>query len=256
MNLLVAELWRFWSRRVTKVTVLVIIVISTIGMAIAAANSTDDERVHFEELGDVLGGIGPLLVFVTILLAASSLGGEFGAASLSTQLLFEPRRIRVWVTKAAAIAIGAGVVTFIATIVVSGEFYAVAAARGDVNNIDGTWWTGRSLDIGRLVAAGSIGALLGFSITGIARRTAAALAGFVVLFIAEPLLYNVTDTFDGKFPIWSLFTFVNNPFDDPFYNPTDTFGFASLAEAVAPPLAWAAVMLIVTGWQFSRSEIR
>ena len=37
-----------------------------------------------------------------MLLGSTLLGAEYGAGSLSTQLTYEPRRIRVWATKAAA----------------------------------------------------------------------------------------------------------------------------------------------------------
>jgi ABC-2 type transport system permease protein len=293
MNLFVAELWRFWSRRVTKITLIAIVVLTTIGMAIAAANSTydttssfrtvsddcetatsnaegemdfsrcpivtvygEDDRVRFNDLGDILGGMGSLLVLASILLAASSLGGEFGAASLSTQLLFEPRRVRVWSTKAAAIAVGTAMVTLISALVIAGELYVVASTRGVVDTVGDSWWSDRTLDVARLVSACGIGAVLGFSITGIARRTVAAVVGFIVLFIAEPLLYHATDVFDRRLPMLSLMLFVANPFDDEFFDPGSNFGFSSLTQAVLPPLLWAAVLLVITGWQFRRTEIR
>jgi hypothetical protein len=293
VNLLMAELWRFWSRRVVKVTALVAIALITVVMTITYTKSTydrssgysvvsedcgtivtdfegepdrssceefqtfaDDNRLRLVDLGDVLGGTGPLFVFVAILLAASCLGAEFGAASLSTQLLFEPRRTRVWTAKAAALAFGIAAITLALVGLLILEYLAVCLARGITDGTDSSFAFDRALDVARLVGASALGGLFGFAITGLARRTVAALGVFILLFIAEPLVYNATDLFDGKLPLWSLFAFVNNPFDEPAFDPADTFGLHSLSQAGLVPALWIAAMLVFTGWQFHRSEIR
>ncbi len=293
MNLFVAELWRFGSRRVVKVMLLVSIALITIVMGIAFSKSTvdratgysvvsedcgsivtnlegepnfesceeyqtfaEDNRLRLVDLGDVLGGTGPLFVFVAILLAASCLGAEFGAASLSTQLLFEPRRVRVWTAKAAAIAMGIATITLALVGVLIVEYLAVCQIRGITDGTPDTFVVDRALDVLRLVGASALGGLFGFAITGFARRTVAALGVFILLFIAEPLIYNSTDLLDGKMPLWSLFAFVNDPFDQPEFRPADTFGLHSLSQAGLVPALWIAAMLLITGWQFHRSEIR
>ncbi len=293
MNLLVAELWRFASRRIAKATLIVVLLCMTAGMAIAALQSdfdpasryesyseecfrtatvnaegepdlssctsvvayAEDDRVDLNDLDGVLSATGVLFMLVTILVAASSLGAEFGAASLSTQLLFEPRRVRVWVTKSAAVAIGSAAITAVLAAVFVGEFTAVAAWRG-VTDVEPGFWGDRALDVARLGVAGTLGGLLGFAITGLARRTVAAIVVFIALFIAEPLVYQVTDLFDARLPLYPLIAFVVNPFRELDFRSTDAWGMTSLADAVVVPIVWIIGLLALTGWQFRRSEIR
>jgi hypothetical protein len=298
MNLLAAELWRFRSRRTVRVTVIVVAVVITLGMAIAALNSTydpaseyttiadgclggppnaegevdvsgcptvvrysSDHRVQLDALDNVLRTSGTMFLFLAVLLGATCLGAEFGAASLSTQLVYEPRRVRVWGTKALAIAIGVATIVAFATALLAGEYWAVANARGVTTDVSGAaldqdWWIGRALDGARVVGASSVGALLGFGLVGIARRTVAAVGVFIALLIAEPIVYQVSDLLDRKLPVMSLITFVLHPFDDPYFSPDDTFGFTTSGRAVLPGLLWAAALLVVGGRQFARSEIR
>lgn len=294
MNLLRAELARFASRRIVRVALVGLAIVITAGMAIAYSQSSvdrttqyetyasecveqaqanaegeidlsgcptvtaygSDDRIRLSELEGVLGGTGPLFVLVAMLLAASSIGAEFGAGSLSTQLVFEPRRARVWTTKALAVALGTATVTAILVTVLAAELAFVAQQRGVTSGLEPGFWGDRGVDGLRLVAAAALGGLLGFSISGIARRTTAAVVVFVVLFIAEPLLYQVSDTFDGKLPLWTLFAFVVDPFDELGFDRSDVYGISSLWGAAVVPLVWVAGLLVFAGWRFHRSEIR
>ncbi len=293
MNLLGAELWRFTSRRIVKVTLVVVLLCMTGGMAIAAWQSevdlssrydsyseacfenptyntegeidlsecetivaySDDGRVRLNDLGNVLSATGVLFMLVAILVAASSLGAEFGAASLSTQLIFEPRRVRVWATKSVAVAIGTAAITAVLAAVLVAQFTAISAWRG-ITAVEDGFWNDRVLDVARLIAAGALGGLLGFAITGFARRTVAAVVVFIALFIIEPLLYQVTDLFDARLPLYPLIAFVTNPFREIAFEAEDAWGMGTLADAVIVPVVWIVALLVVTGWQFRRSEIR
>lgn len=293
MNLFVAELWRFRSRRVVWVLLIVVLSAITLGMAIRAATSTydaaqtftgvdsdcverliargefsgdtspcetvqfaDDDRANLRDLHAVLRGFGPVFVLLAITLAASCLGAEFGAASLSTQLLFEPRRIRVWLTKLSAVMVGVAIVVAIITAFLAGTYSLVAATRGTTVGVDATWWADRALDGARIVVACMLGAALGFAITAFARRTVAALGVFVGLFILEPLLYQVTDTFDARLPLWPLLTFVFDPFSEFDFSTENNVGLTSLGDALLPPLVWTIALVALAGWRFRRAEIR
>lgn len=289
MNLFVAELWRFRSRRVVWVLLVIVLGAIALGMTIRAATSTydstqtftgvdgdcvedliapgdtsscetvqyaDDDRAELKDLHAVLRGFGPVFVLLSITLAASCLGAEFGAASLSTQLLFEPRRTKVWVTKLFAVMVGVGIVVAIITAFLAATYAGVAATRGVTDGVDTEWWTDRVLDAARIVVACMIGAALGFAITAFARRTVAALGVFVGLFILEPLLYQVTDTFDARLPLWPLLTFVFDPFSEFDFSTDSSFGLTSLGDALLPPLLWTVALVAVAGWRFRRAEIR
>jgi len=77
-------------------------------------------------------GLGVVLVVAGLLVIAASTfaGSDWTSGSISTQLLFEPRRGRVWVAKGLAVALASGV----AAIVTLGGFwlamYLVAVDRG------------------------------------------------------------------------------------------------------------------------------
>jgi hypothetical protein len=130
------------------------------------------------DLGTVLHRRGvalALMVVGLLVIAASSFAGaDWGSGSLTNQLLFEPRRTRLWLAKAAAVAIGCGVVTLV---VLTGFWLAlgaVAQSRGlgisssDVTHV--AWHVARAVAL-------AMGAGLGaFALTMVFRHTVATLA--------------------------------------------------------------------------------
>ena len=110
-----------------------------------------------------------LLAGVGILVGATFVGADWASGSLSNQLLFEPRRLRLWLAKAVAVVVG---VTAFAAVVLLGFWGALAAvsAARDVSVADETWrvvagTAGRGLT---LVAATGLG---GFALTVALRHT-------------------------------------------------------------------------------------
>ncbi len=130
------------------------------------------------DLAQVLEGAGlGLLLLVTALLiicGATYAGADWATGSMSNQLLFEPRRTKVWVAKGAAVLIGG---LLAAAVLVAGfwvTMYAVADARGievaDHVTHD-VWWYG-----GRGVLLAGVAALGGYALTMLMRSTVATLA--------------------------------------------------------------------------------
>lgn len=105
-------------------------------------------------------GLGMVFVLVgaAIVLASTFSGADWSSGAMGTQLVFEPRRLRVWIAKAVAVVVSAT----LASALLAGAFwailYAVAQARGiDVPSqvtTDLLDQTGRGLV---LVAAAALG---------------------------------------------------------------------------------------------------
>jgi hypothetical protein len=136
-------------------------------------------------------GIGLALIVVGLIVVAGSTfaGADWSSGSMTNQLVFEPRRTRVWLAKAAAVTIGSGLV---AVVVLSGFWLAlgaVAEARGisvpssDVSEV--VWHVMRAVAL-------SMGAALGaFALTMLFRHTVATLALLFVYSVGGEIAVNV-----------------------------------------------------------------
>ena len=138
-------------------------------------------------------GLGlPLAVVVVSLMVIAGCtfaGADWGSGSMTNQLLFVPRRTRVWLAKAGAVALGSGVV---ALVVLSGFWLIlglVAQARGlsvpasDVSTV--AWHVLRATVL-------AMGAGLGaFALTMVFRHTVATLALLFVYSIGGEIAVNL-----------------------------------------------------------------
>lgn len=129
------------------------------------------------DVPDVSRGLGPtvivLLAGLLMLLGTTFAGADWSSGSMSNQLLFEPRRLRVWVAKAGAVL----VVAVVTSAVVLAAFWAaillLASSRGiDVPPHLMSFIRGESLRGVALAGAGALGA---FAVTMFFRSTVATL---------------------------------------------------------------------------------
>lgn len=118
-------------------------------------------------------GIGILLGAVAVLVGATFVGADWGSGSMTNQLLFRPRRSRVWASKAAAVVVGTTLAAAVAVVGFWAALLAVAAAR-DVPVTD-PLWRGITLTSLRSLALVAAAALGGFAITTWLRRTSGAI---------------------------------------------------------------------------------
>lgn len=155
------------------------------------------------DLSHTLEGDGlalAVLVFALLLIAASTYAGtDWGTGSMSTQLLFEPRRLRLWSAKAIAVTLASGLVA----LVTLGGFwlatYLVAQSRGiDTSDAvlgDVGWHLLRAV----LLAMGA--GLGAYALAMLFRSTVATLALLFAYSVGGELL--VTLPFEGA-ARWSL----------------------------------------------------
>lgn len=122
-----------------------------------------------------------LVVIVTALLiicGATFAGADWSSGSVSNQLLFEPRRGRVWLGKALAVLVGGLAAAAVLVVGFWTAMYLVADARGiavrPAVTHDVLWYGGRGILLAGLGAVG------GYALTMLLRSTVATLA---VLFV-------------------------------------------------------------------------
>ena len=288
MNQVDAELRRFFARRIVRSTVLIAILIAAVSIGIVtvrghparsgnfgrATTVTDrsgrpfvanlptnvrDTRIDVgRSLHSTLEGVAVAMLFVGIVLGASFIGAEFFLGSLTSQLLYEPRRWRLHLAKAVAVAIGTAIVTAIICIGIGALMYGGSVLHGVVRDIDTTWWRHRAVDLSRTVAAASAAAVLAYSFTIFVRRTTAT----IVLFLAQFPLIGIVRPERPVFgalsryaPIRGLVAITSDPRahrgDDMFVSPLRTNG-----GVIVFLLVWVIVLVTLTGVSFSRSEVR
>ena len=83
-------------------------------------------------------GVAATLIGLVMILGATFAGADWASGSMSNQLLFDPRRIRIWLAKAAAVALGS------AAIAVAGFslFWLLVVGTAQVRDIEvaGSVW--------------------------------------------------------------------------------------------------------------------
>ncbi len=139
------------------------------------------------DLAEEVDGRGTVLVAllagIGILVGATFAGADWHSGSLGNQLLFEPRRLRMWLAKAVAVVAG---VTLAATVVLAGFWLALhlVAAGREIATTSTTWdsvaelsWRGVALVVAVTLGGyaltmllrstvGTLGLLFGYAVVG------------------------------------------------------------------------------------------
>ncbi len=126
-------------------------------------------------LTDATGFSLALIVTGLMIIAGSTFAGaDWGSRALTNQLLFEPRRLRLWWAKAGAVVIGSGLVA----VVTLGGFWLALWSVADARGIDvsSTATSHIGWHLVRAVVLVMAAALGGFALTMVFRNTVATLA--------------------------------------------------------------------------------
>jgi hypothetical protein len=131
-------------------------------------------------------GLALILVGLMIIAGCTFAGADWASGSMTNELIFEPRRVRLWLAKAAALLVGSGVVTLVVLAGFWLSLWLVAGARGiDVSSTD----VGHiAAHIGRAVLLCMGAALGGFALTMIFRHTVTTLALLFVYSVAGEIV--------------------------------------------------------------------
>lgn len=146
----------------------------------------EDPRFHLSSLVGIFEGTSALWVIAAWLVGASFIGAEWHTGNLATTLTWEPRRIRLFVAKVAACALGAFVATMLLQALLGLALTPAAVLRGSTENLTGTFWANAIQTALRIGGLSAIAATLGLSVASIGRNTGAALgAGFAYFAVVE-----------------------------------------------------------------------
>lgn len=130
-----------------------------------------------------------VLAGVAIMIGATFAGADWSSGSMSNQLLFEPRRGRVWFAKALVVTLGTAAVTLVA-LVALWSCYAVVAGARDITVAAGTAELIRG-DLLRAVAVAAAGGLGGYALSMLFRSTTGTVALVFVVAVAGEILINL-----------------------------------------------------------------
>lgn len=141
-----------------------------------------------DSMPNTLGGVAPLLVFVTALIGATFTAAELSTGSMSTWLSFEPRRLRVYASKVLAAALGVVPVALLSVLVVVTGAYLIGDHVGLADGFGSTEWADAAWTGLRLLGLGVLSALAGAALGFLLRHTAAVLGVGLVYLIGEQMV--------------------------------------------------------------------
>ncbi|HYT80526.1 MAG TPA: ABC transporter permease subunit [Actinomycetota bacterium] len=163
--------------------------------------------VHYREIAENLSG---LFVAVSMILAASFIGAEWHAGTITTQLTWESRRNRLLAAKAIAVALFAVIFFVLAQVLLFGVLAPAALFRGTTDGVNLAWLQGAAGVVLRGAAAAALASAIAFAVASIARNTAAAVGAiFVYMAVLEPLMRAVRPKWQRWYLYDNLATFTS-----------------------------------------------
>lgn len=129
-----------------------------------------------------------ILAMAMMLLGTTFVGHDWASGSVSNQLLFEPRRLRVWCAKALVVT---GTATLLAAVVLTSYWVVLGAVARSRDRL-GDGVLADCLQMGwRAAAVAGVAALLGFALTMLFRSTVATLGILFGIALAGGILLGV-----------------------------------------------------------------
>jgi hypothetical protein len=192
VNLLVVEMRRALHRRVVHTLIVLALVGCAVAGVIAFADSAGRSLAELHAGGQhhpavmrdwwIPGtGKGTLVLSAFLLIlggffgGASVAGAEWRAGTVTTVLTWEPRRVRLHLTRTAACAILAGLISFALQVVFLAALLPAVLAHGSGAGVDAAWCTSLVLAMLRSALVTAIAAMLGVALATLGRNTAFAI---------------------------------------------------------------------------------
>ena len=155
-----------------------------------------DNSLHLTDLwsadgrDDSVWGVTSVFLGIGALIgAASMIGAEWKAGTVTTLLTWEPRRVRVVVAKLSAVALLAAAATVVLQLALAGALSPTMALKGTTSGADGEWLGAAAGGLARSAALTALAAVIGGGVAMIGRNTAAAMgAAFAYLAVGESIL--------------------------------------------------------------------
>ena len=166
-----------------------------------AVGRVDDPRFRLRSLKGILQGTTAAGVVAAWLIGASVIGSDWQTRTITTVLTWDPRRVRVLLTKALACIVVASCFALLAQAILSAALLPSAFLHGTAAGTGGAWLRSVLGVLLRGTGLVAVAAAVGFSVAAIGRNTAAALGiGFAYFVIVE----NVVGSFLADFRRWLL----------------------------------------------------
>lgn len=267
MRLFVVEVRRAMHRRLTWVLVGIALAgiavfgvaafVSSAGLDVAAIESRHETHPAVLRHWWVAGtGDGILTVAAAFLLmgglvgGASVVGAEWRAGTVTTMLTWEPRRLRLHLSRVGACAACAAIVSFALQAVFLSGFLPAVLAHGTTAGTDGGWFVGLVAAMARISLLTAVATTVGASIAFAGRNTTAALAtAFAWMAIGE----NIVRT---NLPDVQPYLLGENTSLILTWGPLEEVAFArGPMLAVATLLAYATGLLALSALRFRHSDV-
>ncbi len=141
-----------------------------------------------EPLLGFLSGPGVFYLILAVILGGSFVGAEFRAGTMENLLLWEPRRVRVILTKFAVGFVSSALMVALALGFLTGLLSLLASVNGTFQAVDGRFWRDLVLVILRVSVTAGLFSILAMSVATITRHTAAAIAAVLGWFAVSNIL--------------------------------------------------------------------
>ncbi|MGZ8763957.1 MAG: hypothetical protein ACXW2Y_11600 [Acidimicrobiia bacterium] len=267
MNLLMVEMRRALHRRVVWVLILlalggcafagVVGFLSSSGKTIAELHTNN--ATHPAVLTDWWGGAdgdSAVTIATTFLLlggffaGAAVAGAEWRAGTITTVLTWEPRRVRLTLTRTAACGIVAFVISFALQVVFLASFLPAVFANGTSAGADADWWMALGLAIARSSLLTAVAAVLAVALATLGRNTAFALATvFAWIVVIEGVIRGVR-------PGWAQYLWGENLATIISWGQLDTETFSrGPLLALFTVIAYTALLIVAATITFQRRDI-
>jgi ABC-type transport system involved in multi-copper enzyme maturation permease subunit len=267
MNLLAVELRRALHRRVVRILILIALVGSVLAGVIAFVDSSgktlaelhQHESMHPAVLTDwwvASKGDGAVLIAAIFLLMGGLIGGaavvgaEWRAGTITTVLTWEPRRLRLNLTRTAACGILAFVIAVLVQVLFLASFLPAVVANGSAAGTHAGWWMSLTLVIARTALLTAVAAMFGASLATLGRNTAFA---FAVAFAWMAVIENVIR---GLRPGWAPYLWTANIGTVVPWKQMEGVEFTrGPLLALGTIVAYTAVMVVAASVAFQRRDI-
>jgi ABC-2 type transport system permease protein len=150
----------------------------------ASAPSVEGAGMQMRDLGEIVQGTALFVILLGVLLGASLGGADWTSNTMATLLTWEPRRIRVFLTRALVVALVVGLITIGLQAIFAVIFWLGASTRGTTAFTPSTLWSDVIQAALRTSAVATAFALIALAIATIGRSTVSAiglLVGYLIL---------------------------------------------------------------------------
>ena len=130
-----------------------------------------------KEFGTTITTLTAVLALIAFVVGASFVGAEWSSGGMMNLLLWRPQRLRVLLTKLAAVLTGAIAVTVLAAAGWTAAFWATGSYRGNTAKMTAGVWQSFGLTGLRGLVLILVAGAIGFALASLGRHTALALGG-------------------------------------------------------------------------------